>query len=374
MIRTLIFLCLLTVYLDLSAQDWPHDQCEAAKVVQLGELLPQENNQSATTTPSETPEKNPITCIKTFENDLWYRFTTEEGYTHYEVVIDPTFCNTPAGLQAMVIRADECDFTSYEYKACVNPYAEQALQMVWREEEAGVNYLIYVDGYDGTHCSFKLRLMGYDRDPRDPETISQEQNDYDGPPPILELPEAETYFQNNEAVVRWTAQTQDDTRYFVIQSVRQYRDRVYGYNVGTVEAINTVGSEETAEYEYIHNKAFSEGETYCYRIVELKTDGSKAYSEPMCFEAALNEDFFISPVYPSAEAGIYVIKFRNFRKQNLAFSVLDQDQNELKSLVRAKEPKGDGTISINMSEYEPGTYYLKVLGKEERYLRAFVVE
>ncbi|MEL6591130.1 MAG: hypothetical protein AAFQ68_13660, partial [Bacteroidota bacterium] len=196
MLRTLFLIAGILAFLGLSAQDWPHDQCEAAKIIQPGDFLTAENNQSATTTPSETPEKSPITCIKTFENDLWYRFETQEGYTHYEVIIDPIFCNTPAGLQAMVIKADECDFTTYEYKACVNPYAEEALQMVWREEEAGVNYLIYVDGYDGTQCSFKLRLMGYERDPRDPETISQQQNDYDGPPPNLELPESDVFFTN----------------------------------------------------------------------------------------------------------------------------------------------------------------------------------
>ena len=69
-----------------------------------------------------------------------------------------------------------------------------------------------------------------------------------------------------------------------------------------------------------------------------------------------------------------MIKFRNFRRQDLVFSVLDANETYLKGLTRPKEPKGDGTITIDMSEYAPGTYFLRVEGKEGLFLRKFVVE
>ncbi len=375
MIRILLIFLLGPWWMPLWSQTPLHDACTQALTIQVGAFLPQEDNRTATTTPSETPEAEPVTCIKTFENDLWYQFTTEAEYTHYEVVIDPIFCNTPAGLQAMVIRAEDCDATTYEYKACVNPYAEASISMVFREEEAGVNYLIYVDGYDGTVCSFRLRLNGHQGDPREPREIGQEQQDYSGPPPTLDLEDFQARVINNEVQLNWTAATEDATRFFLVQRVyRQGQPNTYGKNLATIEAVNTVGADLTASYEYIDQRAFLDEETYCYRIVSVDAEGNKAYADITCVEIALNEDFFISPVYPSDQPDLYVIKFRNFRKQDLKFSVLDEEQQYLKGLTRTKEPKGDGTITINMADYPAGIYFLAVEGKSESFLRKFMVE
>jgi hypothetical protein len=275
----------------------------------------------------------------------------------------------------MVIRADECDATQYEYRACVNPYAESRIRMVFREEEAGVNYLIYVDGYDGTICSFRLYLHGHEGDPRAPQEIGETERDYDPSDLALELEDFQARVVNNEVAINWSAPTRDNTRVFLVQwMVLPNTAYSYGRNLATIEALNTVGSDARAQYEFLDQRAFKDGENYCYRIVEVDDSGNKAYSEMTCVEMDLNEDFFISPVYPTDQEGIYVINFRNFRKQDLIFGVLDEEMNYLKGLTRAKEPKGDGAITINMAEFAPGTYFLKVEGKDEFFLRKFIVE
>jgi hypothetical protein len=65
----------LMIFLFLRVFGWAqapeHDACTQALTLSLGTFLPQENNAGATTTAVETPEGEPVTCIKTFENDLW---------------------------------------------------------------------------------------------------------------------------------------------------------------------------------------------------------------------------------------------------------------------------------------------------------------
>ena len=160
----------------------------------------------------------------------------------------------------------------------------------------------------------------------------------------------------------------------MVQRVTKTSYATYGRTIATVEPRNTVGAELTAKYVVLDQRGFKDKAEVCYRIVRVQPGGLKAYSGAACVVADVMEDLYVSPVYPGTEAGMYVIKYVNRRKQDLRFSVLDADEFEQKSLLKAKEPKGDGTINIDMKDFEPGQYFLLVEGKESVFKREFVVE
>ena len=179
----------------------PNDLCDRAIPLEFDQLISGQDNSRATTTDLEIPEAQPVSCIKTFENDLWYSFTTVPTLYYYEVEIRPHSCNTPAGLQAMIIRADECSAETFEYKACNNPYAERTLRMYMQETQHSLKHYIYVDGYDGTKCVFDIILRAYENDPRTVDELKKVENDYGKAPPIFEPPVFDVSFANNEATI-----------------------------------------------------------------------------------------------------------------------------------------------------------------------------
>ncbi|MEL6671425.1 MAG: hypothetical protein AAFR61_04510 [Bacteroidota bacterium] len=352
----------------------PHDQCENARELSLGEYLPSEDNQQATVTETETPEPRPASCIQTFENDLWYKVYTIPGYRFYKASITPLSCNTPAGLQALVIEGSSCESGDFIYRACVNPHAEQALNLIWEDSVAGNPYLIYVDGYDGTECVFSVKVEGFEEDPRSVRDVENLEVDYDEPTEIYEAANPEILFTNNEAVISWDAKTNEDVKLFLVERVMNFGKRKTGYVAGKVKPSSTVGLGGNQRYEFADQRPYTSDKEYCYRIVRVNSQGKKAYSEPLCVTARMNEDFYISPVFPTQNQNTYVIRYRNEKKQDLTYVLLDEKEEELKRYVRKKEPKGEGSITIDMSPYTPGIYFLKVQGKDESFLRKFTFE
>ena len=374
MIRFIILSLCIGGPMLVSAQSFPHDQCASAVELIPGQRLPVQNNEFAGITEGETPAVQPATCIKTFENDLWYSFTTDSTNRFYKIQIDPIICETPAGLQALIIRSDDCTAESYTYVACENPYAVEQL-VLWVEDSVpGHRYLVEVDGYDGNICTYTLDFLAYPRDPREVDDFLRQTIDYAMPPVEFEPDDASAFCLNNQISLTWSEGSQQDLELYLVQGVRGKGNFRFGRRLARFEPRQAVGMDEGAVYRFTDSRILEAGQEYCYRIVRISASGERTYSEEYCTIAQINEDFFISPVFESEEKRKFYIQFRNHKKQDLTFQVLDQDQVLLKEMTRSKEPKGPGTISIDMTDYDPGRYFLKVIGKSEFYLRRFVVE
>lgn len=376
MIRTIyLFLCGLFFHTSTILSQAPdNDLCSQARIIHVGEKLEQLHNAEAGTTKSETPLGIPETCVKSFENDVWFKFTTVAAYTHYKVVVNPLDCDTPAGLQAMLIRADDCNADNFEYKSCLNPREEQQLRMFLEEPQSGLDFFIYVDGYDGTVCGFTLELIGENENKQTIADYKRQEIDYDHKNlTIYEPSDINLKFLNNEAHIQWQDDTQSDAILFQVQ--RYYENPYYSFGriIANIDAQKTVDI-GLATYNFIDNVRFKEGENYCYKVIKIDSEGNKSYTEPICVEATMVKDLFVSQIVPASEAGKYLFKYINNRKQDLVFRVLDIDYQELKSLVKKKEPKQEGNVTIDMSLYESGVYYLKAECKEGHFLRKFVVE
>ncbi|MEZ4775773.1 MAG: hypothetical protein R3D00_21515 [Bacteroidia bacterium] len=351
-----------------------NDACENARRMAVGEEIFQLDNQWATVSPEDVPEGEPVTCIKSFENDLWFTFTTESPYRHYQVLISPLICNTPAGIQALLIRSDDCESGNYRYVDCGNPYAEQAISLFLDDSIPGNRYLIYVDGYDGTQCTFNLSLSGTDNNPRTIEDYRRTDLDYGTAPPLFEPSDAGVNFINNEAEITWGAGSEEDVQLFLVEKIIPSASHTVGKVIGSVEPATTVGSNQYSTYRFVHREAFEEGKTYCYRIVKVDSRGTKSYSDQFCNKMAVVEGFYASPVFPSKEKGIYIITLRNERKQELIFTVLSESGEILKQMSQKRAAGNDGEIEIDMNDFSSGNYFLRIEGKNGFYLRRFQVE
>lgn len=355
-----------------------HDACARARTIEPGDVLVSESNRMASIEEAVLPATQPVTCIKTYENDLWYTFTTQAQYQYYQLRVEPLMCETPAGLQFLLIKADTCAPDSFSYTACLNPYATEPLEVFWENPVPGETYLIQVDGYDGNICAFTLKLDGFSEDPRSEVDLRRMRYDPDHPEPDFLAANLRGDFINNAVTLQWRSNTREDVQFFLIERVWwDFRDSTLsGEVVGLVEATNLVGSQEQVEYQYTIEKAFQDERRYCYQVVKVDAGLQRSYSAPVCLEADLIEDFFISEVFPYEKEppGVYAIKYINRKRQDLTFEVYDATGSYLKGYTRKREPLTDGIITIDMREYMPGEYLLKVIGKRGTYQRAFLVK
>jgi len=334
-----------------------------------------QHNKQATISPEETPKGQPETCIKTFENDVWYQFVGDTAYQWYEVVVEPFECSTPAGLQALIIEAPSCDKETFVYRACANPYKDEPLRLFLRKVHHGAKYYVHVDGYDGTQCDFSISLSGIEEPFVD---FSHLQNDYTPSPvgdagadtPLLRL---ET--ENNEMTLLWEDDTQSNVQGFLVERwYEEFGKQAYGGIIGRVAPQQSVGT-GTATYSFIDAfTPLAEGIKYCYRLVRVGEEGRAVYGQPVCHIVAHTiVSFSVSPVNEDPEhAGFYVVQYDNRSKQDLTFRILDAEKKELKVLVRAKEPRHASTLTINMAPYPAGVYYLRAEAKEGYFLRQFI--
>ncbi len=354
-----------------------HDLCSQAKHLEIGQVLYEEDNRLASITEGQIPHESPRTCIKTFENDLWYEFTTQSPYLFYSVEVEPLACESPAGLQMIIIKADTCDPDSFNYTACINPYATEPLELYWENPFPGEHYFIYVDGYDGNICQFRLSLKGYEEDPRSEHDLRRMRYDADHPEPTYLGAGISSQFINNEVVLTWEADTRDETEFFLIERVwiNGFDSTLDGTVVATVEPANSVGTDLTHTYQYIYSRTFPDDREVCFQVVRVSPELERSYSEVTCVTTDLIKDFFISEVYPYEEepAGVFAIKYINRRRQDLEFSVYNWDGKFIKGYVRKREPLTDGVITIDMRGYDPGDYWLEVKGKEGAFRRPFRV-
>jgi hypothetical protein len=375
--RTSLLLIMLWMGALLPAQP-PHDRCSQALTLEVGQTLNQEDNRLASITPDETPHEAPRTCIRTYENDLWYQFTTEAPYQYYSIEVDPLACESPAGLQMLLIKADTCDPDSFSYTACLNPYETEPLELFWENPFPGEHYFIHVDGYDGNICQFRLTLKGHQEDPRSLQDLTRMRYDPDHPEPTFTEAGLISRFENNEVVLNWQAESREEVAFFLIERVwtNAIDGSLDGSVVARVQPTNTVGTDLMTEYQHIISRRFPDEQELCFQVVKVSPALTMNYARPTCVTTDLITDFFISEVY-AYETGppdTYAVKYVNRKRQNLEFSLYNEAGKYLKGYIRKREPRTDGVITIDMSGYPPGRYRLEVEGRRGTYRRPFYIE
>lgn len=360
--------------ISLFSQPLPNDACNQAV-----ELIPNNapltvTNAQATVNADETPLSIPKTCIKSFENDLWYSFTTSAEYSWYKITINPQICNTPAGLQAMLIESPTCQADDFLYRSCVNPNAEKPITMFLEEKRVGVPILVYVDGYDGTICTFTIQLEGFKKDPRSEEDLlvpsiayfSEYQPDY-------EPDNLQAQFANNEIILSWEHPTDQEVDFFLVEEVNKFStDQKTATFRQKVPASSTVQA-DVARYEFQDISRLFPGTQRCYRIIAVNSELEKMYSEITCVQIIPIDHFFVSPVYPQGNKSMF-FQYSRERKEEIFFEVLDAKGEVVKSYTLDKKADGEGSLTIDMKIYPPGIYQLRASCRGKSYLREFQLD
>ncbi len=356
-----------------------NDHCQDARSMNIGEYIANLSNATATVShPIQAPAVDPATCIQTLENDLWFSFVTED-HPYYEVTVVAQACNTPAGLQAMIIRSDDCTASNYLYRACSNKQTMDTIKMYIQNEGAGQKHLIYVDGYDGTICDFDIWLQG--KDVIAPLDYRYLRYDYN----LSELPSGypnglETGFQNNVAHISWTGSAADEVAYYVVERVPDPlgipEDSPYLQVVGIVDPRNFAGSGEVKYSFADYLTPFTQGEEYTYRLVSVRTDGARDVSDNFSFKAELIEDFFISEVKTIAnQKNVFAVIYINKKKkQDFFLKVFDVHGEVVKQTQLLNCKESDGEVTVHMEEFEPGKYVFEMGNGKEQFRRDFIVK
>ena len=355
----------------------PNDICAKAIQIDLNERLSGHTNADATISMDfERPEVFPTTCIQTLENDVWFKFRAESGVAGYEIVIAAGFCATPAGLQALLIKSEDCNASKFVYRACSNKINTDTIKLFLENPVPGENYFIWIDGYDGTICEFDVALLG--RKALVPQDYRFLRFDYDmsaqAPYPADALAIG---FSNNAANISWTARTQDDASLFIIELMPKMdgdkAESAYGRVVGFVEPRKLVGDGE-AQYSFNdYLTPFKDGESYDYPLVKVAGDATKLVSETFTVKAKLIESFFLGEILPASPVGSYKVNYINRKKnQNFTLWVENSSGERIKEMNLLKEPVRDGSITINMQEFEQGEYLFVMDNGKEQYKKLFV--
>jgi len=254
--------------------------------------------------------------------------------------------------------------------------------MFLKEPQAGVKYLIYVDGYDGTICEYNLQLSGYRNRRMYKYDYLFVQNDYhiDDPSSLFEPLSLTPKFVNNEAVLEWSVDTHEEIDFFVVSRIMEPNVAKgaipvrYGKILAVIEHQNTVG-EGQAFYSFVDDRIrFQQGEKYCYKILKVDRKGAEAFTDDICLQANIIGSFYVSQVFPDQEAGKFLIKYVCNKKVDIDFRILDQNKSYIKGKKMPKEPKGEAKLTINMQDQPPGIYYLHAVSKEGEYFREFILE
>lgn len=352
-----------------------NDMCGKAMPIRPGQFITGLDNVGASKgLDFETPATAEATCIQTVENDMWFTFSTVAGQEWYEVRVIAENCNTPAGLQALLIRADDCNAANFSYEGCSNKINTDTIKLFLHQPKAGLRYLIWVDGYDGTFCEFSLALST--RAPLSPADYRYLRFDYDlTPAPHLELDGFSGTFLNNEATLRWKANTLDNTALYVIEQLPELSASPYARIVGFVDPQAMVGAGD-AYYEFADRiTPFQQGKRYNYRIVRVATDGSRSVSETFSVTAKLSTSFYVAEIKPDpAASATFIAHYINYKKgQSFSLRVLNAQQAPVKEMKLPKEPIRDGNITLKMADFPPGEYTFEMSNGKESFRRPFIV-
>lgn len=347
----------------LLAQTPENDECFSPKLLPENTWL-EEDNYHATLSPENArPPKYPLTCIQTYENDLWYHFQTTET-AEYQITIVHHTCNTPAGLQALLLEGDACLSTKMKIVACSNRKIADTIKIFFSSPAEVKDWLLYIDGYDGTVCSFDVQLKKAPGAAYNPDNLAYNRFYSDTACPLTDIQTA-VKFENNKPVIQWTDPDAREVSAYIVERVGPY----------TVEKMAVVMPEALASgyresFEYTDNLSLlDQGDTYSFRISRIDKDGNRTCTGTLSAKARITRDFFVTqPIY-TGKSGIYQVSYFNRKKQDYTIAILDETMTPLKSLLIKNLETGESISKLDLTPYPPGVYYFKMTNGRDDFVR-----
>jgi len=328
-----------------------NDLCKNAITLQINQWKENQTNESCAIQAAETPAAIPYTCIKTFENDLWYVFEAEEN-TPMELFIATQACMTPAGLQCLIIQTNDCLSPSFKYIACANKENLDTVRCYF-EVEKGQKYHVYVDGFDGNVCDFSLGVFT-----RKKPWFVKEDCIYrrvelgESPLPEMDV-QLVSGMKNNYPTIRFSDPNLQDALYYQVQIWKEH----YWYTVGCLDpSVMTSGNNPEIKYSDFSIQDYSK--PLKYRLIKVTRD-DKRFANLFTIEPKLIQTLQVSQPKMSQTPNIFNYHFQNKKKQNLSIEILDEQMKIVKSKQLKNHEIGLQESSIDLNGFKSGIYLLK---------------
>jgi len=371
LMKSILFFLFLPVLLcaqknmDSSIYLQEHDECQGAQWIDE-EIWYHEDNHSATLSDEKNrPAPYPATCIPTYENDLWYRFETE-GMFEYEITIVHRYCNSPSGLQALLIETPDCNPKHFNVISCSSQKLADTIKLVFVSKENKSTYLLYIDGYGGAKCVYELQLKRQQGALSNPKNLSYNRF-YKEELPCDPYPlQVEVQFENNIPKIQWTDPDPESAEFYVLERILE---------PGSFKRLSILKTEKIAagyqaDYAIIdYESTYKNDEAFSYRVLRYNAEGKISCSDPIQGKARVQKDFLVSEPYLSNTKGIYKVNYILFKKQPYKISILDKDFQVLKEKSLSNTEKGEHTSSLDLSTYPPGVYYFRLSSATDYFLK-----
>jgi hypothetical protein len=332
-----IFLIAILSLSTLYPQKPTNDDCNTPLTLKLNQWIDQ-NNEQATINKSELPQAVPYTCVNTFENDLWYVIPTQNITSPLIIIIYPYLCNTPAGVQAILYSQYDCKNLNNNILYCFTKDVSDTVKFVVARPNEFEKLMLYVDGFDGTICQFKIGVFELtDYHPFD--FCKYLRFDYVTRTNQWKQP-LNLFTKNNQIFIQWAHENPDVLGYAIQIKMQNGYKTLSCFNAQNYVFVNQ------NFIDYVFNPDQLDTEKKCFRLLVYYKNEIIA-SPDYCIEPKVIKDFWVSPPkYLNNNEFTYIYKLL---KSTNATIVLKNSEGKIVKSKTIKIQKGnyEGSISID---------------------------
>lgn len=291
-------------------------------------------NVTYTYTNAGSPASGPI-CSGSVENDVWYRWCAPSnwpaGQTAYLSVYNQV-CNSTQGLQLSVWgTGSTCPASSASTNIhCQNPGTLTQYYYSWTAV-ANTCYYITVDGFAGTACQYNLTVGSIIVLP-------------------IELLSFDSKTTDDGVKLLWETATEVNNDYFTLEKSVNGSDFM---EIGKVKGAGN--SSKLVNYEWTDEQP-SQGISY-YRLKQTDFDGLFTYSDIIPVKFSHNKKHFA--VAPNPAKDKTEISYYSDGMNEVTIKFIDA-HGRIRKEVSKEDPEGVNRISIDVSNFEKGVYYLSM--------------
>lgn len=332
-----------------------HNDCQTPLLLPLNQWAAIQSNHQATINVEHLPPAVPYSCINTFENDLWFVFENNYQATPFQVVIIPLQCNTPAGVQAVLYDQYNCRDLQNHILACATKDFGDTVRLIAENPQNIQKAMIYVDGYDGTQCEFKIGVFAIPNfHPLDfchyiRFDYAHPSNTYDFPFSIQQ--------KNNQLHLVWEPSEQNILGYALQVKMKN------GFKTLSCFQANEAVYQKKQPFQYIFNPDEMDNQTYCFRLLVYQQDKTYA-SQEECFTPKPITAFWVSPPQPTQNPNEFKYLYKIFKPAKAILELRDTEGKVIKQ-KSVKLTKGNYEDLISIEGLPKNRYIFKFCVENE---------
>lgn len=163
---------------------------------------------------------------------------------------------------------------------------------------------------------------------------------------------------NGKVLLEWTTATEVNNKGFFVERALKNTDNNQPVfeNIGFVQGSGTTSTPR----RYLFEDAPTGGRTFLYRLRQVDLDGFAKYSEQRLINIA-GIDYALHDISPNPVTQRAAVKYQLPAAGQVNISVYAMDGKLVKTLVNGNREAGVYVMTINKSDFSPGTYVVKML-------------